>query len=177
MYTLTFCSNKTEVRPSAIHGWGMFARAPIARGEMVAAKGGAVLHLDEWATIEPEVGSAEIQISDNFVVGPRNHAERQSTMLFLNHSCSPNLGVLGQISFVAMRDILQGEELTYDWAMTDNLDYSMACTCRSVECRGQVSGKDWMRPELQERYADYFSAYLLAKIKQMPNRRRILRLR
>lgn len=177
MYTLTFCSVKTAVRPSPIHGWGMFAVASIAEGELVATKGGAVLHLDEWATIEPEVGAAEIQISDEFVIGPRDHTERQSAMLFLNHSCSPNLGVLGQISFVAMREISAGEELTYDWAMTDNLDYTMECTCRSPQCRGKLSGKDWMRTELQERYAGHFSAYLLAKIRQQLNRQRVTRIR
>jgi len=27
-----------------------------------------------------------------------------------------------------------------------------------------VTGKDWQRPELQERYAGYFSAYLARKL-------------
>jgi uncharacterized protein len=38
------------------------------------------------------------------------------------------------------------------------------CKCRSSNCRGTLTGKDWQRPELQERYAGYFSAYLTKKI-------------
>jgi len=37
--------------------------------------------------------------------------------MFLNHSCEPNVGILGQIIFVAMRNIDSGEELTIDYAL------------------------------------------------------------
>ena len=33
-------------------------------------------------------------------------------MLYSNHSCDANLGIRGEITFVAMRDIPAGEELT-----------------------------------------------------------------
>lgn len=35
--------------------------------------------------------------------------------MFLNHSCEPNVGVQGQTVFVALRDVLVGEELTLDY--------------------------------------------------------------
>lgn len=50
-------------------------------------------------------------------------------MIFSNHSCEPNIGVQGQIIFVAMRDIAAGEELTHDWATTDDDNYEMRCHC------------------------------------------------
>ena len=50
-------------------------------------------------------------------------------MLFTNHSCAPNIGVQGQIVFVALRDIAAGEELTHDWATTDDDTYEMRCRC------------------------------------------------
>ena len=87
-------------------------------------------------------------------------------MIFSNHSCEPNLGVRGQIVFVAMRDIAAGEELTHDWAMTDNDNSSTDCRCGAQNCRGTISGQDWQRPELQARYAGYFSEYLAEKIRQ-----------
>jgi hypothetical protein len=31
-------------------------------------------------------------------------------------------------------------------------------------CRGVVRGTDWKRPELQERYASWFSSYLARRI-------------
>ena len=85
-------------------------------------------------------------------------------MLYSNHSCDANLGMRGEITFVAMRNIRAGEELTHDWATTDDDDYSIACKCGSPKCREILSGKDWQRPELQQRYAGYFSAYLARKI-------------
>ncbi len=45
-------------------------------------------------------------------------------MIFSNHSCDPNIGVQGQIVFVALREISIGEELTHDWATTDDDDYT-----------------------------------------------------
>jgi len=51
--------------------------------------------------------------------------EREGSMIFSNHSCEPNIGVQGQIVFVAIRDIAAGEELTHDWATTDDGNYEM----------------------------------------------------
>ena len=48
---------------------------------------------------------AEIQISDGLFIGPVTEAEREGGMMHLNHSCDPNLGIQGQIVYVAMRDI------------------------------------------------------------------------
>ena len=64
-----------------------------------------------------------------------------------------------------MRAIATGEELTHDWAMTDDDDSSTACQCGAPNCRGTVTGKDWQLPEVQRQYGDYFSLYLLEKIR------------
>jgi len=48
--------------------------------------------------------------------------------------------------------------------MTDNDDYSVECKCGAPNCRQILTGKDWQRPDLQARYAGYFSAYLADKI-------------
>ena len=74
-------------------------------------------------------------------------------MMHLNHSCDPNLGLRGQIVFVSLRDIETDEELTFDYAMTDDEHYEMRCDCGSARCRGTVTGKDWLRMELQEKYS------------------------
>ena len=89
-------------------------------------------------------------------------------MLYSNHSCESNLGMRGEITFIALRDISAGEELTHDWALTDDDDYSVECHCGTAHCRGTLTGKDWQRPDLQERYAGYFSPYLAEKIVALP---------
>jgi hypothetical protein len=85
-------------------------------------------------------------------------------MLYTNHSCEPNIALQGQIVFVAMRDIVPGEELTHDWATTDDQDYVMECRCGRSSCRRTVSGKDWMKKELQEKYRGWFCWFLQRKI-------------
>ncbi|MGH3480630.1 MAG: SET domain-containing protein-lysine N-methyltransferase [Nocardioidaceae bacterium] len=78
--------------------------------------------------------------------------EYESIMLFLNHSCEPNVGFGGNVMLVAMRDIAAGAELTTDYALFDDYDGSMECQCGRPACRGRIDGHDWQRPELQERY-------------------------
>jgi SET domain-containing protein len=161
---LTYRSPKTEVRVSPIHGKGLFARQAIATGEIVAVKGGHILSSQEWATLEPHLGSAEIQISEELFIAPTRQEQREGSMLYTNHSCDPNIALQGQIVFVAMRDIAPDEELTHDWATTDDLDYVLECKCGSVNCRGTVTGKDWQKPELQVKYKGWFCWFIQQKI-------------
>lgn len=53
----------------------------------------------------------------------------------------------------------------HDWAMTDDDSYEMSCNCGAATCRGVVTGQDWREPELQRRYGNYMSWYLLEKIR------------
>jgi SET domain-containing protein len=161
---LTYRSPKTEVRPSPIHGTGLFAAHAIATGEIVAVKGGHVLTRAQWTALEPTLGAAEIQIANDLFIAPVRPDHRHGSMLYTNHSCDPNLAIQGQIVLVAMRDIAAGEELTIDWATTDDGDYELACRCGSPRCRGTVTGKDWMKPELQARYQGWFCWFLQRKI-------------
>lgn len=164
MAALTYLSPKTEVRASPIHGKGLFAKEAIAGGEIVAVKGGRILSKQAWAALEPELGSAEIQIAEDFFIAPAHREEREGSMLYTNHSCEPNIALQGQIVFVAMRDIAAGEELTHDWATTDDLTYEIECHCGRPSCRGTLTGKDWMKPELREKYRGWFCWFLQRKI-------------
>src|SRR5215471_11869304 len=98
----SFLSPKTEVRASAIHGRGLFAREKIARGQIVAIKGGHIFDRAMLDRLKSSLGPAEIQIADDLFIGPTEASERESSMIFSNHSCDPNIGVRGQIVFVAI---------------------------------------------------------------------------
>jgi uncharacterized protein len=93
-------------------------------------------------------------------------------MLFINHSCEPNVGFAGSTVLAAMRDIHAGEELTTDYALFDDHDQTMECRCGTPSCRGTVSGRDWQRPDLQRKYGDYFSSYLLRRLARQPDHQR-----
>jgi SET domain-containing protein len=165
MNPLSFLSAKVIVRPSPIHGRGLFATADVAKDEIVAVKGGHIVDRETLrGKITPRLGPVEIQIDDDLFIAPVTEEEREGSMLYSNHSCDANIGMRGEITFVAMRHIRAGEELTHDWATTDDDDYSVECKCGAPNCRKILSGKDWQRPELQARYAGYFSTYLARKI-------------
>lgn len=170
MTALTYRSPKTEVRPSPIHGKGLFAKRAIGNREIVAVKGGHVLTGPQWAALEPTLGPADIQISEDLFIAPVTPTERDDSMLYTNHSCDPNLAIQGQIVLVAMRDIAPDEELTIDWATTDDGDYELPCRCGSVHCRGTVTGKDWMKNDLQRKYVGWFCWFLQQKIDALPRR-------
>ena len=161
---LTWFSPKIEKRQSAIHGRGLFAREAIARDEIVIVKGGYVLTKAQRDAVSIELGPAEIQITEDLFIGPTTRAEREGGMMHLNHSCDPNLGLQGQIVFVAMREIAEGEELKIDYAMTDDEPYEMVCGCEAETCRKIITGFDWKNPEIQARYDGYFSWFIQRRI-------------
>ncbi len=162
--TLTWFSPKVAKRTSGIEGLGLYAVADIAPMECVVVKGGHVFDRATRDVLAETLGPAEIQIGDDLFIGPRRPEERDGSMMCLNHSCAPNVGIVGQIGFHAMRAIAAGEELTFDYATGDDDDWSMDCACGAADCRGVVTGQDWRIPAVQGRYRGWFSAYLARKI-------------
>ena len=169
MPNLSYISAKAALKESAIHGKGLFAIAPFAKGEIVCVKGGYIFDREMLRSMPEWYRAAEIQIAEALFIGPLSEDEREGSMIFSNHSCEPNIGVQGQIVFVAMRDIAAGEELTHDWAMTDDDEFEMECHCGASSCRRIITGQDWRRKDLQEKYGDYMSAYLAEKISSESN--------
>jgi uncharacterized protein len=78
------------------------------------------------------------------------------------------VGFAGNVVLVARRDISAGEELTTDYALLDDHDDTMECHCQTPSCRGTISGRDWQRPDLQRKYGQYFSVYLLRRLLHPP---------
>ena len=164
MPNLSYLSPKTVVNASSIHGRGLFARAFIAKGEIVAIKGGYIFDATTLSEVQQRLGPAEIFVTEDLFIGPVAEPEREGSMIFSNHSCDPNIGIQGQIVFVAMRDIHAGEELTHDWATTDDDIYEEQCHCGALNCRKVITGQDWRREDLQEKYRGYIAWYLQRRI-------------
>lgn len=165
MPNLSYISPKAAVKESSIQGRGLFALESISKGEIVCIKGGHIFNRETLQQAAKTLGPAEIQIAEDLFIGPLKKPEREGSMIFSNHSCEPNIGVQGQIVFVAMRNIEAGEELTHDWATTDFDTYEMECKCGAPSCRKVITGQDWQRKDLQEKYGGYMSWYLMDKIK------------
>lgn len=163
----SYRSAKTEIRASATQGRGLFAKEPIWKGEIVSVRGGHILTRQIESEIDKPDGYWGYPIADEWVLAPLNRQEVETVMMFLNHSCEPNVGILGQILFVAMRDVDSGEELTIDYAMFGADKDPMRCNCRASTCRGLITGSDWKSKKLQVKYRGYFSAYIQLKINEL----------
>ncbi len=151
-------SPRLEARQSPHRGRGMFAVASIARDEILAIWGGYVLTTDERHQLPEAVERYTVQIEADYHLTSgltNNDAD------YFNHSCNPNAGLRGQIVLVAMRDIQPGEEVCFDYAMTEaDPTLTMDCACGHPDCRHCITGDDWKLPALQARYKGYFSPYI-----------------
>ena len=160
----TYCSPKTIVKKSSKGGKGFFAKEDISKDEIVAIKNGHIVDKEEAYSLDRDIGDFSLQISDEFYICPKSREEIKDIVIFINHSCDPNIGMDGQINYVAMRNIKAGEELCMDYAMAISNEYELECKCGSEKCRGIISGKDWKNKELQKRYDKYFSWFIYKKI-------------
>ncbi len=158
----SYLSSKLEGRPKADgSGNGIYSLEPIQKGELVAVFGGVVYEWDAFIHLPDRERSLCIQVEDRHFLVPRPIGEGD----YVNHSCNPNAGLSGQIGLVAMRDIKIGEEVCFDYAMCDTTPYDeFDCGCGAAACRRKVTGSDWQRPELQKRYAGFFSPHVQRKI-------------
>jgi uncharacterized protein len=81
---------------------------------------------------------------------------------YLNHSCSPNAGVRGRNTIVAMRDLKSGEEVVIDYALSETYPlWHMRCTCGNKNCRKLVKPYQDLSPQRQKKYVEYTSRYIL----------------
>ena len=161
-------NRKCEARENSRGGCGVYAREPIAKGELISLWGGRIIHKDELDLAMPRFTERVLQVDEALYL--LTAEEKESTDCF-NHSCEPNLGFFGQIGLVAMRDISLDEELAFDYAMSDGAPYDeFDCRCASLRCRDRVTGNDWKLPELWEKYAGYFSPYLERRIRALKSR-------
>src|SRR5438105_13041003 len=139
MPNLSFISPKAIVKESPIHGKGLFAVESIAQGEIVCIKGGSIINRKTLESMPGWFRAAEIQIADDLFIAPIKEEERNGSMIFSNHSCEPNIGVQGQIIYVAMRDIASREERTHDWAIYDDVKNRHPCNGGAATFRNGIS--------------------------------------
>ena len=158
----SYIAESVEIRSSSVHGRGMCAKKKINKGEVVFVKGGYILSKEQLFT-STEINSY-LPIDDMLFIGAISKTEEEDIKLYINHSCVPNCGLRGDITFIAINDIEADEELTCDYAFIDNEEYSFECKCGKNECRKIITGKDWMIKRLQEKYFKYFACYLKEKI-------------
>jgi SET domain-containing protein len=146
-------------------GFGLFAREPIRAGELLAVWSGRIVTPQQLDRLPEEIQRHTVQVEEDLYLASIYPDEPAD---YFNHSCDPNAGLSGQIVIVALRDLFGAEEVCIDYAMCDGSPYDeFECQCHTPNCRKRVTGNDWRRPELWQRYAGHFSPYLQRRIDQL----------
>jgi hypothetical protein len=143
-------------RRSPIHGNGVFAAAPIAKGEsIIEYKGALITHAqaDRRYGDGGETGHTFLfTLNDKYIIDANRHG---NTARWINHSCAPNCQALvhesadgdprkDRVFIEALRDIAPGEELTYDYGIVLDVPYTArlkklwACLCGAPNCSGTL---------------------------------------
>jgi SET domain-containing protein len=158
----SYLNPKCEARKHPKAGCGVFAVSAIAKGELVSLWGGRIVEKNDLDPSLHRFTQRILQLDEDLYLLTSEEPEPNDCF---NHSCEPNLGFFGQIGLVAMREIEPGEELTFDYAMSDGSPYDeFECHCGLPHCRRTIMGDDWRIPELWEKYDGYFSPYLSRRI-------------
>jgi SET domain-containing protein len=153
---------------SQIHGDGVFATAPVARGEKLMEFGGEKITAAQMNAGGYRECSVWLVTDDTCLALPDSDPD-PSLDENLNHSCDPNGWLTDEVTLIARRDIAAGEEITLDqgtWNF-DDTEYTWdeaSCGCGARDCRGRLTENDWKLPEVQKRYAGHFHPFVQAMI-------------
>lgn len=157
-HSLGWCSPKLEKQLTLSRGYGLFAKEPIPKDELLLLWGGIVVTTEELLKLPEFARHRTVQVEQDLHLSSGTIDDVADCV---NHSCDPTAGLSGQVALVALRDIFPGEEVCFDYAMSDTYaEFHFPCECGHPTCRRFVTGEDWKRPELQERYKGYFSPYI-----------------
>ncbi len=148
--------HKIERRQSSIHGNGVFAIEPIAKGErIVRYKGKLRTHEEvdaEYGAIDEDGHTFLFTLNDDYVIDANVDG---NIARWINYSCDPNAEAVleenskgkshkDKVYIEAIRDIKPGEELSYNYGIvldephTPALKKLWGCHCGSPKCTGTM---------------------------------------
>jgi SET domain-containing protein len=138
-----------RVGRSRISGTGVFAKRKIPQGTRIIEYLGKRIPISKYL-VEIHNGKPvsmySFRVTEGTVIdGSRGGNEAR----FFNHSCEPNCEAYvfdDRAYLYAMRDIVRGEELTFDYKLQSAIEHKVTkadkeiykCICGSKNCRGTM---------------------------------------
>ena len=155
MSALVAQSELYEVRPSRIHGTGVFARASIPAETRVIEYIGERISKAESLRRRQAGNFFVFIVTEEFDI---DGAVDWNPARFINHSCAPNCEARMEderIWIIALRNLKAGEELTFNYGY-DLQDYEEhPCCCGAQQCVGYMVAEEYFddvrRKEMRRR--------------------------
>ncbi len=138
-------------------GKALYATQIIKKDEVICEFDGDVFEAGKCTDLPKDIADHAIQIAEH------HWKESAGFARYINHSCDPNCGMQGLTTIVAMRDIQQGEELTWDYDMTEDSDWRLTCLCGTKLCRGVIGAYKLVPEDVRKKYGTYVSSWLREK--------------
>jgi uncharacterized protein len=127
----------------AYTGLGLFATRVIKRAGYIATYRGPILTTEEAERRERQGAKYMFELTKKLTI---DGSPRWNVARYMNHSCWPNAKVVintkeKKITFVALRDIQPGEEITYNYGK-EYYEYFLAIGgCLCAGCRIRAAAK------------------------------------
>jgi uncharacterized protein len=142
-------SKRIAVRSSGVHGKGVFAEVNIAEGEILVEYKGEIITWPEALRRHPHDPTDPnhtfyFSIDEKHVIDGKVNG---NSARWINHSCDPSCEAdeqNGRVFIKALRNIVAGEELNYDYGLvideryTPKLKAEYPCWCGASTCRGTL---------------------------------------
>jgi hypothetical protein len=157
-----------KIKPSAKYdGVGVFALRDIQEGTVVCdAEKIDEQYFFSWEEFE-RIDPVTQRIIMDFCAQDKDGFYAPTDLNYLpipihmNHSCDGNVGCDEDNNFVVIKDIKEGEELCFDYALViSNPKYKLECKCGAESCRKTVTGNDWMDAEFRKKNYRHMSPLL-----------------
>ncbi len=142
---------RIQVRRSGVHGRGVYALRPIARGETIIEYKGQMITWKQAEARHPHDPDDPdhtffFHIDEEHVI---DAAVGGNAARWINHACNPNCESdvdeqRHRVFIKALRAIRPGEELFYDYGLvideryTPKVKKQFACRCGARRCRGTM---------------------------------------
>lgn len=140
-------SEHIEIRPCLL-GLGLFAKRHFFGGEQLFIFSGPIISRSE-AILKGENEVNALQIAKDAYI------DLEPPSVFANHSCAPNAGVQKDRIAIAIADIQEGQEITFDYSTTmSEQRWTMKCLCGSSKCRGKVEDFHLLPDCLKRQYLE-----------------------
>jgi len=134
-------------------GQAVFAARYFPKGAAIVRFTGPRVHKSELPTSVRGSSDRFVQVDRDYYMGESGGVDD-----LVNHSCDPNAGLRFAetgITLVAIREIEEGEEITWDYSTTlSDSGWQMECRCNTDLCRGTVTDFELLDPIIQRYYRD-----------------------